>query len=114
MNVGRKSWGVARLITANRSTQFAFSRSWPAGWLIVCPRTEKRPPRRLVDHRSQTDNGVGARRMIASEFVRQATATCHGPAARVDTTPAGRARRRPSGNCFVIFVRRLRVLLAHA
>jgi len=39
--------------------------------------------------------------MIASEFVRQATATCHGPAARVDTTPAGRPRRRPSGNCFV-------------
>ena len=50
--------------------------------------------------------------MIASEFVRQATATCHGPAARVDTTPARRPRRRPSGNCFVIFVRRVSVLLA--
>ncbi len=35
-------------------------------------------------------------------------------AARVDTTPARRPRRRPSGNCFVIFVRRVRVLLAHA
>jgi len=28
--------------------------------------------------------------------------------------PWGRPRRRPSGNCFVIFVRRVRVLLAHA
>ena len=33
---------------------------------------------------------------------------------QVDTTPARRPRRRPSGNCFVVFVRRVRVLLAHA
>ena len=33
---------------------------------------------------------------------------------QVDTTPARRPRRHPSGNCFVIFVRRVSVLLAHA
>src|SRR2546426_3908250 len=57
-------------------------------------------------------NDVAERLFHGALVSRARMKTSEDEAARVDTTPARQPRRRPSGNCFVIFVRRVRVLLA--